>query len=165
MGLFDALGLDVKILFAQFINFAILVFVLWRFAYKPILKLLEDRRKKIEQGVLSAEAAELKLKEAEDQQKEIIVAAKKEALTIVEEAKDRAELKYQEIIKKSKEDIGVIINEERGKIRLEKEEVLQEIKREISSLLTFGVEKFLAQKIDSQEDAKIIKKITDDLGK
>ena len=47
MELFSALGLDLRIFIAQFINFAVLVFVLYRFAYNPILKLLEERKEKI----------------------------------------------------------------------------------------------------------------------
>lgn len=54
MELFNALGVDLKILFAQLVNFAILFFVLYKFAYKPLLKLIDDRKDMIEDGVLNA---------------------------------------------------------------------------------------------------------------
>lgn len=57
MELLNALGIDWKILLAQFVNFAVLVFVLWKFAYKPIFKFLEDRKNKIEEGIKNAEQA------------------------------------------------------------------------------------------------------------
>ncbi len=159
MGLFEALGINYTILIAQLVNFAVLVFVLWRFAYKPVLKILEDRRLKVEKGVLAAQEAETKLRDAKDKEEEIIIQAKKEALKLVEEAKDRAELKYNEIIKKSKEDIGLIINEEKEKIRQEKAEVLKEIREEIGDLITLGISKFLNKKIDDKEDKQIVEEL------
>lgn len=156
MGLLEALGINYTILIAQLINFAVLVFVLWRYAYKPVLKILEERRLKIEKGVVTAQEAEVKLHEAKSKEDEIVAEAKKEALKIIEEAKERAELKYDEIIKKSKEDIGVIINEEREKIRQEKSEVLKEIREEIGDLITLGISKFLDKKIGAKEDKQIV---------
>jgi F-type H+-transporting ATPase subunit b len=165
MGLFEALGINLKILLAQLINFSIMIFVLWRFAYKPIMKVLNDRREKIIQGVKAAEKSEEKLAQAEDKEKEIITEAKKEALKIVEEAKERAEKKYQEIINKSKEDIGQIINQEKEKIHQEKETVLVEIRQEIGSLLGMGLNKFLDKKINRENDEIIITEITKELQK
>jgi len=57
MKLLQALGLDIRILSAQLINFAVLLFVLWRFGYKPILKFLDDRKDQIEKGVDDAKKA------------------------------------------------------------------------------------------------------------
>ncbi len=165
MGLFEALGINLKILLAQLINFSVLVFVLWRFAYKPIMKVLNDRREKIIQGVKAAEKSEEKLVQAETKEKEIISEAKKEALKIVEEAKERAELKYQEIVNKSKEDVGQIINQEKEKIHQEKEAVLVEIRQEIGSLLGVGLNKFLDKKINRENDEIIITEITKELQK
>jgi len=47
MQLIDALGLDLRILLAQLVNFAILIFVLWRFAYKPVFNILEEEGLKL----------------------------------------------------------------------------------------------------------------------
>lgn len=165
MGLFEALGINVKILLAQLVNFSVLIFVLWRFAYKPIMKVLKDRREKIIQGVKSADQAEEKLANAKEKEKQIVTEAKKEALKIVEDAKERGEKKYQEIINKSKEDIGKVINQEKDKIRQEKEEVLLEIRQEIGSLLSFGISKFLQEKIDKEKDEAIITKVSKELQK
>ena len=165
MGLFEALGINITTLLAQLVNFSIMVFVLWRFAYKPIMKVLNDRREKIIKGVKAAEESEEKLAQAETKEKEIITVAKKEALKIIEEAKGRAEEKYQEIINKSKEDIGQIINQEKEKIHQEKEAVLVEIRQEIGELLGLGLNKLLDKKIDSKNDELIIAEVTKELQK
>ncbi len=165
MGLFEALGINITTLFAQLINFSIMVFVLWRFAYKPIMKVLNDRQEKIIKGIKAAEKSEEKLAQAETKEKELIIEAKKEALKIIEEAKGKAEEKYQEIVNKSKEDIGQIINQEKEKIHQEKEAVLLEIRQEIGDLIGFGLNKFLSKKIDKKNDELIISEITKELQK
>jgi len=161
--LIEALGLDLRILLAQFINFSILIFVLWRFAYKPIFKLLEERRAKIAQGIKDSEESALKLQEAEEHKKEIIAASRKEANLIIEEAKNKAEIRYQEIIGKSKADLKVILEEEKEKIINEKNLAINEIKKKTAELVILAIEKILAEKIDSQKDAELIERIVKEL--
>lgn len=159
MTLIKALGIDFRILLAQLFNFAILVFILWRFAYRPLFNILEERRQKIAKGVKDADDAAEKLTAATDESKKIFASSKKEAATIIEEAKKRAEVRYQEIVGKSREDIGVIINEERAKIRVEKAESLREIKKEVADLVILTVEKLLNEKMTSDKDRELIKRL------
>lgn len=159
MELFNALGLNLKILAAQLINFAVLFFVLYRFGYKPLLQFLDDRKAQIEQGVSDAKKAQERLVELEQKEKDIVIKAKKEALAIIEEAKNKGEEKRDSIIKKAKEEIGEIINAEKAKMRVEKAETLKEIKKEISGLIMDSLEKVLAENIDEKRDKALIKKI------
>lgn len=158
MELFSALGINGKILLAQFVNFAVLVFVLWRFAYKPILKFLEDRRKKIEEGVRNSELAIIKLSEVAEKEKEVIVEAKKEALNLINKARDNADKKGQEIIKKAQEEASLVIIKEREKFNQEKIEAFKEMKNNLSELVVLAVEKVIEEKMDSEKDKNIIKK-------
>ncbi|MDI3496376.1 MAG: F-type H+-transporting ATPase subunit b [Patescibacteria group bacterium] len=161
--LIQALGLDVRIMIAQFINFSILVWVLWRFAYRPVLNMLEERQKKIEKGVADAQAAETRLQTTTEESKEIISQARKEAGIIIEEAKKKAEGRYQEIVDKAQVDIKKQIDKEKGAIAQEKDRLIADVKKEISSLLIISLEKFLQEKMDSEADKKIIEKIVKDL--
>jgi F-type H+-transporting ATPase subunit b len=158
MELLEALGLNLKILLAQLVNFAVLFFVLWKFAYKPIFKMLESRRSKINKGVENAEKAEDKLKEAKTKEEKIVNSAKKEALEIIEEARKRAEDKKQSVIDKTKEEIGEIINIEKQKIQQEKADTLKSIKADISELVILAVEKVLQEKLNGAEDDKLVAK-------
>lgn len=163
MKLIQALGLDWRIFLAQFVNFSVLIFVLWRFAYKPVFNILEERRKKIAQGVQNSEEAEIKLQEAENHKKEIITEARREANLIIEEAKLKAETRYQEIVGRSKEDVRRIIAEEKSKIETEKNLAISEIKNRISELTILAVEKILAEKIDDKKDTELITKVVKEL--
>ncbi len=158
MELFNALGINGKILLAQFINFAVLVFVLWRFAYKPILKFLDDRRKKIEEGVKNSELAIARLNEIEQKEKEVISEAKKEALSVINEAKETAEKRGNEIIKKAQSEASLVIVKEREKFNQDKIEMFKEMKNGLSELVVLAVEKVIAEKMTSEKDQEIIKK-------
>lgn len=161
--LIQALGLDWRILLAQFFNFALLIFVLWRFAYRPVFNILEERRKKIEKGVSDAQAAEARLETTVQESKEIISEARKEAGDIIEEAKKKAEVRYQEIVDKAQDDIKRQTVKEKELISQEKNKLITEVKGEISSLLIASLEKFLQEKLDSESDKKVIEKIVKDL--
>lgn len=163
MKLIQALGLDWRIFLAQFVNFAVLIFVLWRFAYKPIFNILEERRAKISEGLKHGEQAKKDAAEALSHKKEIISEAKQEASLIIEEARKKAEIKYQEIISKSKLDFQVWIDDEKKKIELEKEAAIFEVKKEMANLLTLALEKVLLEKIDQKKDGEIITKVIKDL--
>jgi F-type H+-transporting ATPase subunit b len=158
MKIFSAFGLDIKILIAQLINFAILFFVLWKFAYKPMFKILDDRKKKIEDGIENAAKAEEKLREISEEEKKVLVEAKKEAAKILDEARVMAEESRKRNIEKTKEEIGQLINQEKENMRQEKAEILKSINREVADLVMITVEKVIEEKMSGAKDEELIKK-------
>lgn len=158
MELFNALGVNIKILVAQFLNFAVLVFILYKFGYKPILKIIDERQKKIEEGINNTHKTREKLEEIALEKKEVIQAARAEAQLIIEKARVQAENKQKEMISRAKEEIGQVINQEKAKIRQEKAESLKQIRQEISSLVLIALDKVLGEKIDDKKDKDIIQK-------
>jgi len=163
MGLIKALGIDGRILLAQLFNFAILVFVLWRFAYKPVLNILEERRSKIDQGLDDAEEAAERLRLAEEESRQILIKARQDASQIIEKSQQQAELRQREIIKKAEEDIGAMMNKEREKIKAEKEATLAQLKLELSNLILISLERFLSDNLNDKRDQEYIKRSVKDL--
>ncbi len=157
--LIEALGLDVRILIAQFINFAVLVFVLWKFAYKPVFKILEERREKIRQGLEDSEKSKKRLEEADLEKESIISEAKKQANQLIEEAKDKAGVRYQEIVLKAKQDLKVVIEDEKQKIAAYRQQAFNEVKKDAASLIASALEKILEEKIDENKDKQLIEKM------
>lgn len=156
MKLITALGLDLRILLAQLVNFAILVFVLWRFAYKPVFNILEERRKRVEKGIEDSEEAGRRLSEADVHKKQVIAEARQEANGIIEEAKKKAEIRYQEIIAKSRSDIQTIIEDEKAKIAVERSNAMRDIKAEATEMISLALSKILEEKLDEKKDAELI---------
>ncbi len=114
--LFTNLGINWRLLVAQGVNFFVLVFLLTYLFYKPFIKLLKDRRHKIEAGIENARLADKRLQEAESLKQAEIVKGEKAALVIIEEAnkfgqahkeKIRKEGEIEaELMKKKTEELG-----------------------------------------------------------
>ena len=98
----ETFGWNWKLFLSQVISFCIVAFLLRRFAYKPIVAILEDRRRKIEEGQLNAEKIRKQLAEAEKRYQEIVAKANADAQRMIDEARGSAahlsERKQQEAI-------------------------------------------------------------------
>lgn len=162
MRLIDALGLNWKILLAQLINFAILVWVLHRFGYGPFIKFLDSRRKKIEEGLRNKEVADKKLLEVGEKEKEILTEAKKEAQRIITSSGDLAEKNRKEILEKAEEDARQMFKAAQTKAEMEKKRIISEAREEVAGLVVMAVEKLIDKKMDSEEDRKFIERIIAD---
>lgn len=154
--LFSKLGIDWKLLIAQIVNFLVLLFILWKFAYGPVLAMLEKRQKKIEKGLKDADEAGKKLEESADMQKEILKNARTEAKDIVEKAREQAEKAKSEIALEAKVQAEKIIAGAKSEIQQEKQKTIAEIKSEIGSLVVAATEKIVGEKIDGEKDKKLI---------
>ena len=115
--LISKLGIQWQLLIAQIINFAVVAFVLWKFAYKPVVKILEARREKIERSIVQAERIERDRAKMNEEYKETLTRAKNEAEAIVNQAKRSgdqlladmradAESEYKKILTRAERDVA-----------------------------------------------------------
>ncbi|PIT93003.1 MAG: ATP synthase F0 subunit B [Candidatus Harrisonbacteria bacterium CG10_big_fil_rev_8_21_14_0_10_38_8] len=114
-------GVDIRLLIAQLINFVVLVFVLAKFVYKPIIKVLDERRKKIEDGLEFSQKAKSELDNIEQIKAESIKSAEQKTLVILKEAEGSA--------RELKNDILLSAEVEKEKLILAGKELLKEQKR------------------------------------
>ncbi len=96
--LIHAFGIDVKLIVVQIINFTVLAGILTYLLYKPVLKMLADREAKIKQGLEDAKQAGEAREKAEDERKEIVGEAHKEAEAVVLRSSESAKEKAEEIM-------------------------------------------------------------------
>jgi F-type H+-transporting ATPase subunit b len=157
--LISTFHIDLGLFIAQLVNFGIVFSVLYFFAFKPLVKTMAERTEKIDKSLKDADEIENRLALTEKEREDIIIAAKKQANLIVEEANKRGEEKRDEALAKAKEEIGQVINAEREKLVRDKAETLKEIKKEIAELVVMTVEKVLNEKMTSDKDRELIKKM------
>ncbi|MFC1637972.1 F0F1 ATP synthase subunit B [Patescibacteria group bacterium] len=159
MELINALGLNVKILLAQLINFSVLLFVLYKFAYNPILKMLDERNDKIEKGIKDAESATDKLVEIEKKEKKVLSDARKEAQKIISSAEDMAKKNKEDIMEDAKKQSQDILEKAKRTIEQEKSQMMAEVKKEVIELVGVATEKVVGEKIDEDKDKEIIESV------
>ena len=146
-------GFDVKIFLSQVISFVIVALLLKRFAYKPILGVLEERRQRIAEGLLNAEKIKQQLAEAEQRYAEILAKANAQAQKMIDEARASAgviaERKQQEAIVAAEQ----IMAKAREASALEHERTMSELKRELGRLVVDTTAK-VTGKVLTLEDQK-----------
>ncbi len=157
--LISTFHLNVGLFVAQLVNFAIVFAILYWFAFKPLVKIMAERSKKIDQSLKDADEVKKRLLSTTQERETIIIAARKQANIIIEKADENGEKRRNEILAKTREEVGQVINKERAILLKEKAETLQEIKKNVAELVILTVEKLLDEKMDNEKDNKLIKKL------
>lgn len=156
-------GVKPVLLIAQIVNFLILLYILKRFLYKPILKMLDERKEKISVGLKNAEEIEKKLNQIVAEREEQLKKASKEGEEIIKEATASANQIITEAHEKAGSDIEVIIEKAHQSIDLEKEKMRQEIRSELANLVVAGLEKVTGKILDKKDQEEMVKKTIKEL--
>ena len=153
---FATLGIEPKALGYQFLNVAVVMVIVWFLILKPLVKKLDERKRKIDESLDRAKEIEGKMLLADTMYREKIVAANAAADDILADAHTEAK-KMGEMMKDDtkKEILGLVTNA-RAHIQKEKEQALSELQEHTATLAISIAEKILEEKIDAKKDHKII---------
>ena len=153
--IFDTFGINGKILVSQAINFLVVTFVLWRFAFKPVMATLDERQEKIAEGLQFAEESRVQLAETEKRQAEVLREANIMAQEILHEARDKA-LGFEE---KMKNETALQIEEMRRRAEeaneLERKKMMTEVRQEIARLVVMTSGKVLQRELADDEKQRL----------
>lgn len=151
------LGLNVKLFIAQLVNFAIVLFILWKWVFTPVAKKLQERTDKIEKAMNDADRITKEKQEFENWRQLELGKARKEASEIVNKSQAAAQKVKDDLLKQTKEDQQKVIEQSRKQIEQDKQQVLQSAKSELADLVTNTAEKILRHKLDKHTDQELIK--------
>jgi len=154
--LITKLGIDWKLLIAQIVNFGLLLFLLYRFVYGPMIKFLDARSRKIAEGILNAEEMEKIKQEIKERGKEIEQKAQEKANELLKKSKELAEKEHNQVILEAQDKVKKVIAEAKANIVNEKELAIFEAKAELGVLVLMATKKVLGEKIDAGIDKNII---------
>ncbi|HEY4510503.1 MAG TPA: F0F1 ATP synthase subunit B [Candidatus Paceibacterota bacterium] len=156
-------GVNGKLFLAQVVNFILLLYVLRRFAYKPILRVLKVRREEIEKGLRYTDEAEEKLKKVFQEKEIILQETRREALNMVNDAEDIGKSRKEEIIKEAENKSEAIIQTARKSIEEEKAKMRDEVYRDAEEFLAMGVMKVLGKMSPEERDKILIREALKEL--
>jgi F-type H+-transporting ATPase subunit b len=131
----DTFGLDWGHLIAQIVSFCIVCFFLYKFAYKRVLTMLEERRQRIEEGLANAEKIKAELAKTEAQRQEVIAQANTQATKLIEEARAAAARVQEQETQKAIATAEQIIAKAREAAEADHARMLAELKREVGRLV------------------------------
>ena len=131
----ERFGLDVPHVIAQVISFTIVTVLLYKFAYKPILSVLEERRQRIAQGLADAEKIKTELQQTEAARQQVLEKANVQANALIEEARTAAARVREQETQKAIAAAEQIISKAREAAAADQARMLTELKREVGRLV------------------------------
>ena len=155
MELISKLGIDWKLLVAQIVNFFILLFVLYKFAYKPVLEMLEKRSKTIEKGIHDAKASEERLKEIEQTRRKILDEAAREVGKLLEKAKADAEAMKKDLMADANEQAEDLLRRTKALVAEEKEKMTEDVKKEVAKFIILATGKILQREFSDSDQKRV----------
>ncbi len=158
MDILQTFGIQPVLLAAQIVNFLVLLFLLNKFLYKPILKVLSQRRQKIVDSLKNAEEIELQLQKTENDRLKKLAEATTEGKGIIEDAKTAAANIIAEAHQKAKSDIELLVAKAQSELAAEGEKLHQEIRVELADIVDLSLRKIASEAINPKSQKEIIQK-------
>ncbi|MDP2642335.1 MAG: F0F1 ATP synthase subunit B [Candidatus Peregrinibacteria bacterium] len=155
MELITKLGIDVKLILAQIVNFVIILIVLKKFAYGPILALLDKRKKMIEKNVEDTRKIEERMVKMEEEKKQVIADAGKKAMEIIEKAKAEGQIEREQALVNAKREISALAERYRAQLKAEESKMLKDVKEEVSTLIVAVCEKILKKDFEKADQKRL----------
>ncbi|MFC1897047.1 F0F1 ATP synthase subunit B [Chloroflexota bacterium] len=155
------LGFNLPTLVAQIVNFLILLGLLYLVAYKPILRMFNERSNKVRESMEQTEAIKEQSAHAEEETRKLIEAASKEGQEAIARAVQTAEEIKQKAQQEARPEAEAIIDKARLEIQRERDEAIDELRKEVADLTIEAAEKVIEQALDKQAHLELINKVLD----
>lgn len=157
MEILHTFGIDWVLLVAQFINFGIILFILKKFLYKPVMSMLHSRREEIQKGIHDAEKARVLLEEASEKERKLLKNAQAESRKILDETKKQAETILRETKEETRKESERMIVDAKKQIEFETKQAEKRLAGHISELARAMLTKSLPDLIGEDEKTSVVK--------
>ena len=158
MEIFKNFGFDPILLIAQIVNFLIILFLLKKLLYKPVLDMLKKRKDDIEKGVKDAEEGRLTLEKALEEEKKILRKAQEQSKKIIDDASSQAMIIASDIEQNSRKQAEKILNDTKIQIAQEAKETEKRLAQDVSKLSIEFLSTSLKEIFGEKEEKLIIEK-------
>ena len=158
----EGLGINLPTLLAQVVNFAILLGLLYLVAYKPIMRMLDERSRKVKESMEQTELIKQQAKHAEEEVKKQIEVAGKEGMEIVARAMHTGEEVRQKAQQEAKQDAETLIARAQVAIQRERDGAIDELRKEFADLTIMAAEKVIEKSLDKPTHRQLIDKVLEE---
>ncbi len=138
------------------IVFLVLAFLLMKFAWKPLLAMLEKREDNIKLALLDAEKARDELANVKEDTEKLLNEARTESQAIVAAGKKNAERMQEEIVDKAQSKSDVLLADAKKQIQLEKDRAITDVRAEVVNLSMQVAEKLIKKNLSKEDNLKLI---------
>ena len=152
----EALGINLGYLISQIVNFTLLAVLLYFVAYKPILRMLDERSARIKKGLEDAELASRRAAEMEQTFEQRMAEARKEGQEIIAQATQLSEKARQDILETAREDAHTLVEKAKEDIGRERDLAMAELRQQVADLSLTISEKVIGKTLDEQRQRQLI---------
>ena len=153
------LGISLPTLIAQVINFAILFGLLYLVAYKPLMRMLDERSRKIKESIEQTEYIKQQAARAEQEAEKRIAEASREGQKAIDRALKTGEEIEHKAQEEARQDAETLIARARVEIQRERDEAIGELRKEFADLTILAAEKVIDRSLDKEAHRQLIDKV------
>jgi F-type H+-transporting ATPase subunit b len=154
-----SLGFSVPGLITQLVNFTILLIALRAFLYGPILKVLDERKRRIQEGIDRAAQAASAAQSSEAESRRVMEEARAEGQAAVARATEAAARLREELETRARADAEAIVSRAREEIALERDQAIEQIRREFADIAITAAERVIEQSLDRSAHQRLIDQV------
>jgi F-type H+-transporting ATPase subunit b len=155
LGIAD-LGINLPVLIAQIVNFTIVLVLLWLVAWKPLMKVLDERRERIRESLSAADAAKASVAESERRVNEQVETGRREAQALIAQAQEISARIQADARTQAQADAEATLARARNEIQLERDTAIADLRREFADMTIQAAEKVINTTLDRNAHKRLI---------
>lgn len=155
----EQLGFNLPNLIAQIVNFTILLIVFRAFLYKPLLRMLDERKQRIQESLNAAERMRERESETQREVQAALEEARREGQTMIGQAQQIASRIQDEAREQAQREADAIVQRARNEIQLERDNAITEVRREFADLTITAAEQIIKQSLDRNAHQRLIDEV------
>ncbi len=156
MGGLADIGINLPLLVAFVINFVILFGLLGLVLYKPVMKMLDERSRRIKESVERAEATRQEYARAEEEVKKLISRAREDGQALVSQASQIGEKLKEEAKEGARKEAQAIVDRTRAELEEERDRIVDDLRREFVDISILAAEKVIKETLDRERHRRLI---------
>lgn len=156
--LFTELGINWGVLITQIVTFVILLVILRFVAYKPLMRMLDERSQKVKESMEQAEAVKEQSANAEEEVKKQLAEAGREGQDRIARAVKAGEEVKQKAQEDARQEAEALLNRARSEIKQERDEAISSVRREFADLTIMAAGKVIDRSLDKEQHRELIEK-------
>lgn len=155
----SALGFNLPALIAQLVNFGLLLLLFSVLLYKPLLRVLDERKKRIQEGLEASEEAKRRLAETEQEVARELERARQEGQALVAQAQQISARIQEEARQSARAEAEQLLERARAEIQLERDGAIAQLRREFADLTITAAERVIRRSLDRDAHRQLIEEV------
>ena len=155
----SALGFNLPALIAQLINFVLLLIIFRLILYKPLLKILDERKKRIQEGLDASDEAKRRLSQTEQEVAKELEMARQQGQEQIAQAQQIAARIQEEARQGARQEAEQLLARAKNEIDLQRDSAIAELRREFAGLTITAAERVIKEELDPEKHRRLIQEV------